>query len=346
MATDYGEFDKPAFVGVGDPYVEHREKPLHHIKGKKQFLTAGPKRGQTSGTLGGTYTAKPLYEGEPYDDGGKRAARERAKAKAKFTNPRGFVPSSPGKRLHGSGTADGAFTAYEHLDDGGFAKPARRRPKDDDDSATKRNIVTSPPKKGGPGFPGRGLASEPEYVPEPVDAAEARKKKERADERAKLGDRKPFVAMVASRGAPLDSGSALGVSGVYQKDEKCIPLPSDETQGKTKKQLVEERKAKEPEKPFVPSTPGKRGPHATFAPFPERSKEVYDPRGPMLAMRPSRLAPAKDRTKHLPEKLRERPTFKPSSGPKSGVTKSVAHARIFRATIARGGAGGGYRGRR
>lgn len=58
-----GEFEVPhSYIGVGDEYVEHREKPLHHIKGVKQFVVSSPKKGQTAGTLGGTYTAKPLFD--------------------------------------------------------------------------------------------------------------------------------------------------------------------------------------------------------------------------------------------------------------------------------------------
>lgn len=170
-----------------------------------------------------------------------------------------------------------------------------------------------------------------------VDAAAAAvMQAERKEKAKKVGDRKPFSSTVASRGLPLDARGAAGVSTVYGTDEKVLPPKPDPTAGKPPKALIEEKKAKEPEKPFVQSSPGKRGPFAgTFQPFPKRSDDKYDPRGPQLAMRPARLAPDKERNKHLPEKLRERPSFKPTSGPKSSLTRSVAHARIHAATLGR-----------
>lgn len=154
-----------------------------------------------------------------------------------------------------------------------------------------------------------------------------------------MGDRKAFRATVASRGDPLDAANQFGVSGVYALDEKCLPPKPDPEFGKTRKQLVDERKVAEPEKPFVQSSPGKKGPYATLSPYPARSVEEYDPKKIQDAQKPSRLMPASKRTQGLPEKLRDRPAFKPSSSGKSGVTRSIAHARIHAASIGMSRAG-------
>lgn len=176
MALETGEFEvNRSFIGVGDEYVEHREKPLHHIKGVKQFLTTSPKHGQTAGTFGGTYEIKPLYSGEPYVEPGKGTTREKMKSRERYINPRGFVPSSPAKKMTGPGSYDGAFTEYEHLDDGVFPK-REEPPKMKKDFESRRPILTSPPKRGGPGVPGVLLGPTPEHKADSYGEVEERRK--------------------------------------------------------------------------------------------------------------------------------------------------------------------------
>ncbi|RHY93692.1 hypothetical protein DYB37_006174 [Aphanomyces astaci] len=47
-----GSFGEPSYISVGDPYKSAREAKVHHIANTKQFLTTGPKRGQTGSNWG------------------------------------------------------------------------------------------------------------------------------------------------------------------------------------------------------------------------------------------------------------------------------------------------------
>ena len=105
--------------------------------------------------------------------------------------------------------------------------------------------------------------------------------------------------------------------------------------------------------------------NSTFNRFPEVAKEKYDPKVIQRALQPSRLQPAKERKKRcvvhawptachhdavahecvlglpytqccvacsIDPRLVDRPAFKPSSGPKSRLSKSIAHAGYHVAT--------------
>lgn len=325
-----GEISKvSSFITVGDEYTDKREKPLHSVQGVRQFqTTGGVKKGQTGGDWGEGYrSVKPLYQGEKYEDVAKLAVREKLKSREKFINPRGFVPSSPSRQRTGPGTYDGAFTKYEHMDDGTWEKRGTRTKKDVEN--LKKNLLTSPPKKGGFGFPGTTLGPMPAYVADPYDTKPERKAKEE-DENA----RPPFKSASAPR-ATLDTPehSATAASSVYRKDDRCLPPKPDPGMGSSKKELVERRLASRGyEKPFVQSHPGKSGYNCTFSPFPEAPREKYDPKVIQRALQPSRLAPAKERRKKISSKLVDRPAFKPSSGAKTRLSRSIAHAGYHVAT--------------
>jgi hypothetical protein len=88
------------------PFIEagRGQKPLH--SSSKLFKgTGATKRGQTGSNWGpdpesGSASRKVnlLFEGEVYKDPHKNRAEGNQKARAKFMNERGFVPSNPPKK--------------------------------------------------------------------------------------------------------------------------------------------------------------------------------------------------------------------------------------------------------
>jgi hypothetical protein len=62
---------------------------------------------------------------------------------------------------------------------------------------------------------------------------------------------------------------------------------------------------------------------SAFEKFPERQPDPYDEAIVNRAMLPIRRNPVKVAMKDLPTSLRERKAFKPSSGPKSKLTKGT-----------------------
>ena len=57
-------FSKPTFNCIGDPYKDPPMDPYKHgtSKGRRQFLTAPPKKGQTANAIGyGPLAYKPMY---------------------------------------------------------------------------------------------------------------------------------------------------------------------------------------------------------------------------------------------------------------------------------------------
>ena len=57
-------FSKPGFNCIGDPYKDPPMDPYKHgtSKGRRQFLTAPPKKGQTANAIGyGPLAYKPMY---------------------------------------------------------------------------------------------------------------------------------------------------------------------------------------------------------------------------------------------------------------------------------------------
>lgn len=326
-----GELAKvTSYIGIGDQYTDKKERPLHETPGVRQFqTTGGVKKGQTGGDWGENYRGvKPLYEGEKYTDLAKIKTRERLASRERFVEPKGFVPSSPARQRTGPGTYDGAFTRYEHLDEGRYPKRGEIK-RIDPDITKPRNFVTSPSKRGGFGYPGTTIGARPEYVAEPYHTKNAGRKAEEEDKPP------PFKSASAPRGC-LDTPehTVTGASAVYRRDDRCLPPKKDPTEGKTKKELAEAKEAaKGYEKPFVQSHPAKRGYNSTFNKFPEHPSEKYDPKVIQRALQPSRLAPEAERRKKLmPKKLVDRPAFKPSSGRKSGLSRSIAHAGYHVAT--------------
>ena len=264
----------------------------------------------------------------------KLRAKEKLAAREKFVTPVGFRPSSPAKKLTGPGSVEGTFTKVEHLPDGMF--PARdekpRKPE-----AGPRNFLTTMPKKGGFGVPGTTLGAYPEYKGEPYGEKERRLRAERLVHAQAMGERKAFKSTAAPL-ATLDTAehSATCVSAVYKRDEACLAPKPDPLAGITKKALAEKRVAERGyEKAFVPSHPPKSGIEGSFTAPPEAVPEPYDMKVLFKAMQPKRCAPSTEHMAGLPASLGERASFKPSSGPKGGVTRSIARANISKATLTR-----------
>ena len=118
-------FSKPQFNCIGDPYKDPPMDPYKHgtSKGRRQFLTAPPKKGQTANAIGyGPLAYKPMYlpGKEPFVENHKLQARNRVAGKGKFLTPNGFTYASPMKKSASPGDMCGTFnkTPVEHLPDG------------------------------------------------------------------------------------------------------------------------------------------------------------------------------------------------------------------------------------
>ena len=96
-------FSVTSSISAGDPY---RDPPLDpykhgHSKGKRQFLTAPPKKGQTANAIGYgplAYKAAHPRGEEPYLENYKLQAKRRVASKNRFLTSNGFTYSNPMKK--------------------------------------------------------------------------------------------------------------------------------------------------------------------------------------------------------------------------------------------------------
>ena len=119
-------------------------------------------------------------------------------------------------------------------------------------------------------------------------------------------------------------------------DEKCLPPEADPNEGKTRKEIFYDSKYNDDQKkPFVPGNPSKKGLSGYFGHvtadgskinFPEHIPEDHDAKT---------INGAKERYEAIPEKLRDRAVFMPSSTPKSYAVHSVVKKGLHSSTIAR-----------
>lgn len=299
-------FSKPSFNCVGDPFVDPQPNPFtRSIPGLRQLHTAPPKRGQTANTIGyGPLQFVPAYlQGkDPYTDTYKVHAKARQMSSRQFRTPTGFAYASPMKRSSSPGDAAGTFGgSIEHVPDCGVKKKPEPN--------TLRNVQAVPSKRGGCGVAGILIGGkELEYVGCDYDALAKKLKYERQMHRARVGGRRPFSSVTRPR------------------DYFHPTIFTDDARGAR-------RGSTAPSKPtrdghvFRPSSPSRSGYNSTLTPFPETVPEQFDDHERRRAILPDRRHPVKDAFKDVPVTLRDRKPFRPSSGPRSAVTRSIAVMR-------------------
>ncbi|CAK4686727.1 unnamed protein product [Aphanomyces euteiches] len=279
-----GSFGEPSYISIGDPYKNPTEDKVHHIPGSKQFLTTGPKEGQT-GSNWGPGPRKFVGLSGSYQEAYKLESQYRLENTKKNVKPNGFVFSSHTKKKQ------------------------------------RRNVLTSPVKKGTLGYTGTliGGKSIPAMAAE-FDSVRNAARKDMQYHKEKLGERKAFKSMSHELDY-FDTNDHVAASRVYEWDDDCVKKPPEREELMNPKERAMAHAATY--KSWKPTHAGKDGEPGTFEKFPERMPDPYDERVVTRAMLPNRRNPVEVATADLPESIRERKAFKPSSFPKKKFTKST-----------------------
>ncbi|KUF86248.1 Long-chain-fatty-acid--CoA ligase ACSBG2 [Phytophthora nicotianae] len=296
-----GGFSDLSFISVGDPYGQKKSKERGLGGDLKPFLTCPPKKGQLAATFGPGFPKFDPLGGE-YAEQYKLEARRRLENTKTFVKPNGFSYSNPSQNHTGSGDYYGAFGKYE-------------RDEDDIKKAMEENAAPKPnPKKNSTLIGGNLSAMDADY------GSERRAAKLIEDKhKAAIGDRKPFKS--TTEGVDFfDSHEHVAASRVMGWDDQCLAKPPGAQELMNPKERAAARAPTY--KAWKPNNPIKAGEEGTFEKFPERLPEPYDEAIVNRAMLPNRRNPVKIATKDLPNALRERRAFKPSSGPKTKLTRA------------------------
>ncbi|KAF0683542.1 Aste57867_24399 [Aphanomyces stellatus] len=313
-----GSFGEPSYITVGDPYKSAREAKVHHIAGAKQFLTTGPKEGQT-GSNWGPGPRKFVGLSGQYQEAYKHESQYRLENTKKNVKPNGFIYSSHTKKSTGKGDYFGTFHQPEDEPPAPPPPEARINPKER--QFERRNILTSPVKKGTLGYTGtliggKGIPA----MPAEFDSVRNSMRKDMQYHKEKLGERKAFKGMAHSLDY-FDTNDHVAASRVYEWDEECQKKPPEREELMNPKERAVAHAASY--KSWKPTHGGKEGEAGVFVKFPERMPDPYDERVVNRAMLPNRRNPVEIATADLPESIRERKAFKPSSFPKKKFTKGT-----------------------
>ncbi|CEG42563.1 uncharacterized protein PHALS_12827 [Plasmopara halstedii] len=314
-----GGFSNLSFISVGDPYGQKKAKERGQGGDLKPFLTCPSKKGQLAATFGPGYPKFDPLGGE-YAEQYKLECRRRLENTKKFVKPNGFCFSNPAQSHTGSGDYYGAFSKFERNEDEihkVIQENAMSRPNPKARQFEKKNVLTNPGSRGTFGYANTTIG-------ETIPAMDADYGSERrvalldiAQHREAVGDRKPFKS--TAEGVDFfDSHEHVAASRILSWDEQCQARRQDAKETMNPK---ERATASAPSyKPWRPNYPIVDG---VFEKFPESLPEPYDEAIVNRAMLPIRRNPVKLATKNLPESLRERKAFKPSSGPKTKLTRGT-----------------------
>lgn len=94
-----GGFSDPSYLGVGDPFVQAKEKARGVGGDHKPFSTCPPKKGQTGATFGPSARKFEAMAGE-YAEQYKLQAKRRLENTAGFIKPNGFAYASPAQEQY------------------------------------------------------------------------------------------------------------------------------------------------------------------------------------------------------------------------------------------------------
>ncbi|CAK4136622.1 unnamed protein product [Aphanomyces euteiches] len=319
-----GSFGEPSYISIGDPYKNPTEDKVHHIPGSKQFLTTGPKEGQT-GSNWGPGPRKFVGLSGSYQEAYKLESQYRLENTKKNVKPNGFVFSSHTKKNCGKGDYFGAFQKPDPDEEATRATAIAQQPETrinpKERQFERRNVLTSPVKKGTLGYTGTliGGKSIPAMAAE-FDSVRNAARKDMQYHKEKLGERKAFKSMSHELDY-FDTNDHVAASRVYEWDDDCVKKPPEREELMNPKERAMAHAATY--KSWKPTHAGKDGEPGTFEKFPERMPDPYDERVVTRAMLPNRRNPVEVATADLPESIRERKAFKPSSFPKKKFTKST-----------------------
>mmetsp|Transcript_4855 Transcript_4855/g.14387 ORF Transcript_4855/g.14387 Transcript_4855/m.14387 type:complete len:337 (-) Transcript_4855:59-1069(-) len=325
-------FSVTSSISAGDPY---RDPPLDpykhgHSKGKRQFLTAPPKKGQTANAIGYgplAYKAAHPPGKEPYLENYKLQAKRRMASKSRFLTSNGFMYSSPMKKssvlrcvrsfkpsfisAQAPGDYEGTFRCETTglRQTGGLAeREGLRRAKIKIDTLARRNIMTCPGPRGGFGVAGTLIGgSDIEYVSSEYGAAEDARRADARKHRAIIGERRPFTSTTRCREV---FGLAPRADIVPPRRAALAKAPRPRTAGYVATS-------------FRPTSPARVGYNATFSAFPRSEPEPFDDRAVRRAQLPQRRMPVAVSSLHLSAVMRERKPFRPTSTSKTGIVRPI-----------------------
>ena len=223
------------------------------------------------------------------------------------------------KKSASPGDMCGTFnkTPVEHLPDG--TAPPMRRTKVEVDVIAHRNIQTSPGKRGGFGVAGTLIGGNPEYVHSSYTAYDDKLRDDNKKHRALMGEKRPFTS-TTRRSEYFDSHDHCSASKIYSNEGFDFPARVEKPlRPKTGGADGEESE----NRIFRPSSPAKVGYNGTLNAFPEALAEPFDDRARRRAQLPQRRQPIAEGFKGLSDQIRERKPFRPTSGPRSGVTRPM-----------------------
>ncbi|KAK3579519.1 hypothetical protein CHS0354_028348 [Potamilus streckersoni] len=286
-----GVFQEMGYITIGDRYKTPGIQFNEVASKGKQLLPGGSKL--KSALQHGYFDAKftRVLEGESYTDPIKLRRQHRLREAQKNLG-KAFLPSSVGKKMSGLGnhygTLSGPIGAFSPT-----TKPGKEY------KSPGKNFTTNPSKKGtGYGFIHITIGHYPLHQADPNDAAKEIMKKENA----------------AHKGAMKGPAFRLNMHPKTFFDPS--PYTSDRPLGKRAASAGAVTR-KDDNKPFKPSSPGKKpgGLKAgTFDPYPNHSADPYKVAIP--------------RTLNVVNKSGR--TFLPSQGPKSSPTVSIINQNVMR----------------
>ncbi|KAF1323617.1 Long-chain-fatty-acid--coa ligase acsbg2, partial [Globisporangium splendens] len=309
-----GGFSDPSFVSVGDPHTTKKSKDRGLGGDLKPFLTCPPKKGQTAATLGPGFRKFDGIGGE-YAELYKLEAKRRLENTSKFVKSSGFAFSSPAKAQ--PNPKGKAFEVHN------IRQPLQ--------CSEKKNVLTNPGKRGTFGYTGTLIGGQIPAMPTEFDSERVEARKDLATHRALMGDRKAFKSTATSVDY-FDAHEHVAAAKVLGWDDTCIVKPP----GALELMNPKERAAAKAStfKPWRTNNPSKEGDQglyglqpyygdSAFEKFTEQQPDPYDESVINRAMLPNRWHPVKVTTKDLPDALKERKAFRPSSFPKSKLTKGT-----------------------
>jgi len=332
------------FCNVGAPFVDREIRSNRTMaKGKRQFLTCPPKKGQTADNWGpGPRVFFRLSDNDPYRTANETEGADRVKAVGRYLHPAGFKYSHPMKKSSCPGDYEGTMFSgpcegmKANLPEGLYAKRGIKTAITE--LLEKRNIQTNPIKEGGFGYHNTTIGEPAPYIvnglSDPYDWNFNVATQERLQHYEKIGDRKPFKVPKHPLDY-LDGFEHTSASKILSWDDKCMMRPHPPEYNLTPKERVQKRAEMRKHgvlvagyKAFFPSSYVKSlsSQDGTFEPFTAWSADPYDDNAIVQSMKPDRHNPVKKMQEKygMSEALRERKQWRPNSFRKSKMTPSTA----------------------
>lgn len=266
-----------------------------------------------------------LYEGEEYKSQSKLDSLTRMAGKKKFLTTNGFRHTS-GKKL--SSCAGDWTDTFQRKPPVYIPEREPRGPRQKKEEFKSRLVYTQPPKNacGSPFSTPNIHFTKFQYASSPYDSAEKVERARTAEGRRKVDGKPAFKTVSMGKSVLLkpiksdggDSGNGTGAadSGAGASRPGTVASSTDGTRKKGGGEDDGEMK------PFIPSHTTRSGAeYSTFSHFPVRQLDPYDDKTLRSAQSTGRMLPMTEQLKDLPEVIRERRPWSPTSPAKTMYTR-------------------------